>query len=813
MKHGYRAIGCFLALTPAVAAVAQEASPAQATTFEGELRAKGSGAPVKDALVIQSDDRENSARTDAQGRFSLKLPAGAKGIILRGRGFEDLEMTLDNGVPAEKGPYYLEPAPELMRLGVVRARRKTEVSQQSLQREEMERIPGTGGDAVRSLQTLPSVLAAGNGSADITVRGGAPGDNVYYVDRLAVPFVFHLGGFGSVVPTRMLEGIDLFPGGFSSLYGDAIGGVVQLRTENRTPERTSGQVEVGLLQSSAYLEGHVFGDKPAPDAPPSEAPTGGNAAPAQPTDPSSTAGTAPGSASGSTTENVTVAPQKIDGRVGYRAGFRRTYVELYSGVLKKFIDEEKLSLTTLPQATDYQFLLNGNHSSGTWQAYLLGAGDRVGLATSTSFSDNEDGRSSFRSFTYFETTGIRYNSNLGDGWGLTLVPQQTYFLLDANFFGNKVKVTTNSFLFEAALDKRFNAEWSATLGVRPTYTRTQTDIDAIQIPTGGADVFFDPITAPRSTEKDTRGDVTGNVYLDTIWKPVRPLTLNPSVLVMRGRRESQFAVDPRFSTRYTLGDLLENEHALKGAVGVYSQMPDPAFDSDDYGNPDLKLERANHVVLGWETKWGRALETDVQVYHKDMYDLVGTNTKQPEKKYDNNVKGRSKGAELLIKRPRNGRFAGWISYGISRSERRDPLNGQWYLFDYDRTHSVNIVASYKITGAWELGTKWQFQSGAPTTTVPGGTFNQATGRYVSAAQTGAGTLKANDERLPAFFQIDVRSDYDFLFDTWKLDLYTEIQNVTNRQNVVAQRYNPDYSKRENVTGAPIIPSVGVIASF
>jgi hypothetical protein len=763
--------------SPTIAPVSEAAN----LTLKGTVLAKGKGNPIKGALVFWEDNREKTAETKADGSFEIEVPKGEKRILVRADGFDEISLLVSNGVAPENGVVRLEPAAALERGGVIRARRKTEVSQQSLQREEMTRIPGTGGDAVRALQTLPSVLATNPGSAEITVRGSAPGDNRYFVDRNEVPFVFHLGGLGTVVPTRALEGVDLYPGGFSSLYSDAIGGIIQLRVENKIPDRTSGQAELSLLQSSVYLEGNLFGtakeEKSSPENAQSAAP------PVQ---------------------------ANQDDRIGYRAGFRRTYLEAWAPLIKKFVPEERLSFTTLPQATDYQFFLNGNHSTGTWQGYLFGAANRLSLAAKTRFSDAEDGRSSFSVFNYFQTSGVRYNTNLGNGWGLTISPQQRYFLIDNKFFDNFVKVTSNRFSVETALDKRFTSALSATVGVRPEYERVVTDVDAIQLPAGGnADLFFDPDTAPRNSQSLVRNQYYGNVFFDLTWKPVSDWTLNPGVTLQKGRTDAQFEVDPRFNTRLALNDT----HALKAAWGYYSQMPEPAYDSEDYGNPNLKLERAIHYVAGWETKFGGAWETDVQVYYKDMFNLVGNATENPEKIYENNIIGRSKGFETFVKRQRTGRWSGWLSYGYSKSERRDPRSKVWRVFDFDKTHSVNLVGAYKITGQWEIGSKAQYLTGAATTSIPGGTFNQTTGRYVPNRPSRDGSLEANDSRLPETFQLDVRTDYDFLFDTWTLNTYLEITNVTNRANIVATNYSPDYSKREYVTGTPLLPNLGVIAKF
>ena len=166
-----------------------------------------------------------------------------------------------------------------------------------------------------------------------------------------------------------------------------------------------------------------------------------------------------------------------------------------------------------------------------------------------------------------------------------------------------------------------------------------------------------------------------------------------------------------------------------------------------------------------------------------------------------------------MKRNRTGRYSGWVSYGFSKSERQDPQSGKWRLFRYDKPHSFSLVSAYKLTGAWEVGGKFQYQSGDVDTTIPGGRYNQGTGRFLPINAGGDGTVAANDERLPAFYQLDLRTDYDFLFNTWKLGVFLEVLNATNRQNVVGRRYSEDYTETEYVTGTPIIPNIGLIANF
>jgi len=79
---------------------------------------------------------------------------------------------------------------------------------------------------------------------------------------------------------------------------------------------------------------------------------------------------------------------------------------------------------------------------------------------------------------------------------------------------------------------------------------------------------------------------------------------------------------------------------------------------------------------------------------------------------------------------------------------------------------------------------------------------------------GAGTWvpffgPVNSERLPDFLQLDVRVDRIWTFRTWRLSLYLDVQNVTNRGNAEGWTYDYDYSRRQPLTGLPILPILGI----
>ena len=68
-------------------------------------------------------------------------------------------------------------------------------------------------------------------------------------------------------------------------------------------------------------------------------------------------------------------------------------------------------------------------------------------------------------------------------------------------------------------------------------------------------------------------------------------------------------------------------------------------------------------------------------------------------------------------------------------------------------------------------------------------------------------------RSPAFFALDLRVDREWRFRAWSLSTYLEVQNATNHRNVEIPSWNEDYTKLEPVTGLPVLPVLGVKATW
>jgi hypothetical protein len=253
---------------------------------------------------------------------------------------------------------------------------------------------------------------------------------------------------------------------------------------------------------------------------------------------------------------------------------------------------------------------------------------------------------------------------------------------------------------------------------------------------------------------------------------------------------------PRLSARYAVSD----RTWVKLSGGRFTQLPSLPLQlpgAEDFGLALYGLQSSWQGALGVGTTRFFGLDASVTGYVQryvltDIRDPVVSATIDPlADDYLVRRDALAYGAELLVRRALTERLHGWLSYTLSWNERA--LGGGVIgPSDWDQRHVVNLVLGYRWRG-FTFGGRAHYNSGRPV--------------LVSDA---AGETY---QRLPAFYQIDLRADRRFLFDKFAVDGYFEVVNATLSRQV--------FGLVQPMPGSPptedgyriVLPSLGVHAEF
>ena len=704
--------------------------------LRGVLKEKGTRKRILGATVVVSQgELSYSAQSDEKGRFELPCIHGKVTVEVFSsvhQAFRHPE-TLIKGQELNVGYLIQRKRDDPERILGLGKRQRTEVSRVSLKGKEIKQIPGTFGDPFRVVQTLPGVTTPVSVLPIPIVRGSSPSSTGFLLDKVRVPLLFHLLGGPSVIHPEFIEEIHFYPGGFPPHYGGYTGGIIDGETRSAASDERLIDLDLNLLQSGLMVRTPI----PKTDLRFSGA-----------------------------------------GRLGYPGAL----ISLAS-------DDFSLAYWDYQARLDYGTPRNG------WTIASFGAKDEIQTRP-------EEGEALETSLRYeFHRVDLKHRY----GSGKLAIKSQSAFGQDNTSFGTDGgSIALWHISPRSDLSYRFSQEWLGLLGIDSSFRSTRFE-------QATAEQNESMSTMMDETESDDEqsdftlsepGDISQfATYTAAQWTPSSDWLIYPGLRVdwQHDQSATQVSFDPRLTLRYRLReahkdqdqDLNETDSSsalkpdpngeiwLKGGIGRYHQpprflLPIPGLDqlALEYG-----LLSSTQSTLGTEVRFAHGLSLDVQAYYNDMdpviFDLslnassinaVPTlapgETADPdaiaeeiEDRFFSPQKGRAYGVEVLLRRQSQNGVYGWLSYTLSRSERyRD---GDWVLFDFDRPHILNAVLGVPLKNQWDIGLRFQYQSGTPATTTYG--FNQG--------------------RKAPYVRLDFRIDKRAVKQNWLLDYYIDVQNV------------------------------------
>jgi TonB family protein len=731
--------------------------PPTTGALEGRVMARATGqvvAGVVASVVSEDGVFTRTVGTDEHGVFKLgDLPPGHYRVKLAGAGLAPLSVVEDVTAGDLTAVTYRLDAPAAAPTGKTLEFGATatieaparEVTKRTMDATELLRMAGTRGDPLRAIEYMPGVARSPLANF-IIIRGASPQDSEVQFEGAPVSRLYHFGGLTSFVQPRLLDKIDLYPGNFSARYGRKMGGIIDVTVRDPKTDALHGLVDVNLVDSSFLVEG------------------------------------------------------PISKNWSFAVAAKRSYIDFW---FSHVVPKDEISVLAAPVYWDYQAMLVYKPSEvDRFRAMVYGSYDDFKIILANPADSDPAIRGQLSEYSGFHRGTVEWLHQYG-----ARVEHEINFSVGPFAFGQKAGPELT--LDVPGWDAFLRAEWRVRVADRfrliggLDFTDTlihggNYNGPAISQLDGDPQALNDTVTGKANVQVHrTLNFLRPGAYVEGVWQPVAPLAIVPGVRVDYIGDIDAWTVDPRLTARYALTPTT----TLKGGVGLFHQAPDFAETIPIIGNPHLLPPYAIHYSAGVEEIVRDRLKLTLEGFYKTLGHL-DVNSPVPGENLNNDGIGRIYGAEASARLRPTAKATGFLSYTLSRSERRDHPGEPWRLFNWDQTNILTVAGAYRL-GRWDLSGTFRYVTGNPYTPVVTSVYNANTDTYKPVY----GAI--NSVRSDAFHQLDLRVERLFKIGRGTLSAYLDVQNVYNHQSDEGRTYNFDYSQSGIIPGLPIIPSLGL----
>ena len=721
----------------------------------GRVREAGLRDPLADTQILATNalGQQVVVNTDVEGRFELSgLTEGAwvidayKGGLISAQSSvtvtEGAIQELDFRLVRDAAETALEKADASI---VVEAERETsEVSVKTLSADQIQYLPGSSGDVVRAIQNLPGIARAPSGIGQLIIRGTAPEDSSFFVDGSPAPEIFHFAGLTTVLSTSNIESVQYLPGNYSVRYGRQLGGLVDILTPSKFPERAESFASIDLYQSTFFVE------------------------------------------------------QVIEDDVAISVSGRRSYADVVAAPILNSLG----ATFRLPRYYDFQTQITKKMPfGGLLQTIFFLSDDRFAF-TQPGDSEEDENTVNAAFGVNFKQAQLKYTQPIYTGWKSVLTvgggPQKRDFFFDAN---GEAYEETRMFNVRQEFSKELKEEignaWKVGVDINAGQFSFNYDLPSFPYEPEKASInYVAPATYVEYRRRGQYADLITGLRMDQY-----RLEDAKTQTAVDPRIQSRFFVTDSLkllaSTGLTSQAPLPRERSAKND-GDPNLRPERSW-QNSFG---LQQE-----LLGGALRW-QALAYynelyDLVVGREDRFQFfTGPPPVGPfdTGEYANDGTGLICGTEFEVRYTDPLRI-GLLSASFSHSERSN-RDGESRLFLYDQPVVINALYSQILPKNWRLGGRVRFGSGNPYTPVVNRVYNMSSREFIPVYGD------RDSGRLDPFFSLDMRIDKSYIFRNWKLGTYLDVQNVTNYKNVEIQSWSYDYSEETPIQGQPTFPIFG-----
>ena len=717
------------------------------TTVNGTVKDKMNGESIMGA-VIKVDQLANVVVTSNEyGFFAISLPKGKYDLRISYVGYEEKRIPITLNEPMSI-PIFLESKNQLVEVVVESKRKddnlmKAQMGTETLNMKSISRVPVLFGekDVLKTIQLLPGVKSAGEGNSGFYVRGGAADQNLILLDEAPVYNASHLLGFFSTFNSDAIKDATLIKGNGPAQYGGRLSSVLDVKMKEGNNKNYIVNGGVGLISSRLSIEGPIQEDKSS-----------------------------------------------------FILSGRRTYADIFVKANEKFKDNILYF---------YDFNAKANYKiDDKNRIYFSGYFGRDELGLGTSFGINWGNK----------TGTIRWNRVMSNKLFLNTSLIYSDYNYDVSLKNGETKFNVNSNIKDVNVKQDYTYYFNPKNTIRFGFNTILHTITP--------SIFSG--TVNNSVNKVGRNGLENAIYFNNNFKANQQFTLDyglrvsaytlmggdvyniyngdektSSILLQKNAfGKTYLNLEPRITGNYRINELssvklayarnVQHLHLLSNAT---ASSPSDQWIGNSY---NIKPELADQTSIGYARNFqNNTYELGAELYYKKMQNQLdykdGTNINtiaDVESALLYGI-GRAYGFELLAKK-KMGIVSGWISYTLSKAERKiEGINeGEWYNAKQDRTHDISIVSIVELNSKWSVSGVFVYYTG-DAVTFP-------TGKYSFEGQTIYQYAKRNANRMPTYHRLDLSVTYENRNKnkretSWNFSLY----NVYGRENAYRINFQDD----------------------
>lgn len=653
----------------------------------------------------------------------------------------------------------------------------------NLPMEQIKSIPAFLGevDLLKTVQFLPGIRNAGEGSAGIYVRGGGPDQNLILLDDAPVYNTGHLFGFFSIFNADAIKNVSLIKGGMPAQYGGRLSSVLDVSMKEGNNQKLQVDAGLGVIASRLSIQG----------------------------------------------------PLKKN-RSSFILSGRRTYID---ALVKPFVKK-----TSQFHGSGYYFYdLNAKVNyifSEKDRLYLSGYFGR-------DVFDFENSKQSLKiNIPWGNATGtLRWNHvyNQKLFGNATLVYNDYNFTFNAaqNSFEFKLASGIRDISLKQDFDLYTYTGHKLKFGGIYTYHKFTPSVvsgkqDSTVFKPNNAQVKYGHEAAVYLQDDwEVNEKIKVNAGIRYSWfqqtGPYKIYTTDDngnrtdSTVFGRGKGVKTYGgLEPRLTIRYALNDetsvkasATRNLQYIHLVSNAGTTLPTDIWVPSTYKvRPQVSWLYAAGLFKNFKDNM---YETSVELYYKQMQNQIEYEEGYTPNSIDDTEnsftfgKGWSYGAEFFVNKTK-GRLTGWVGYTLSWTWRKfSNLNaGNKYPAKYDRRNDMSIVAIYEISKKWRLSASFVFGSGNAATLPE--RF------YIVDGILTQEYSKINEYRLPSYHRLDIAAIMTPKKNArrkWKTEWVFGVYNAYSRKNPYFIYFDQTGSpfngtldiQAKQVSLFPVIPSI------